>query len=74
MKIDKKFIIYYVSGSIEFPNKKEECYKKQKEIELDMSKLFTNVKKSNHEATFPWDSTGESKSKYVQLILYLHLC
>ncbi len=65
---DKKFIIYYVSGSIKFPNKKEECYKKQKEIELDMSKLFTNVKKSNHEATFPWDPTGESKSKYVQLI------
>ena len=65
---DKNFIIHYVSGSIKFPNKIEECYKKQKEIELDMSKLFTNVKKSNHVGTFPWDSTGESKSKYVQLI------
>ena len=65
---DKNFIIHYVSGSIKFPNKIKECYKKQKEIESDMSKLFTNVKKSNHEAIFPWDSTGESKSKYVQLI------
>ena len=65
---DKNFIIHYVSGSIKFPNNKEECYKKQKEIELDLSKLFKNVKKSNHEATFPWDPTGESKSKYVQLI------
>ena len=65
---DKNFIIHYVSGSIEFPNKKEECYKKQKEIELEMSKLFTNVEKFNNEATFPWDSTGESKTKYVQLV------
>ena len=65
---DKNFIIHYVSGSKEFPNKIEKCYKKQKEIELDMSKLFKNVKKYNHEVIFPWDSTGESKSKYVQLI------
>jgi len=44
---DKKYKIYGVQGLIDFPNNIESCYKKQDEIEKEISSMFTGTKKNN---------------------------
>ena len=42
---DKKYTIHGVQGIIDFPNNIEGCYKKQDEIEKEISSMFTEFKK-----------------------------
>ena len=44
---DKKYKIHGVQGLIDFPNNIESCYKKQDEIEKEISSMFTGTKKNN---------------------------
>ena len=44
-KGDKKYIIYEISGIIDYANNVNECYPKQKEIISELSSVFPNVKK-----------------------------
>jgi len=44
---DKKYKIHGVQGMIDFPNNIEGCYKKQDEIEKEISSMFTEIKKKN---------------------------
>ena len=42
---DQKYLIYGMSGMIEFSNNINECYKKRDEIVKELSKIFKNIKK-----------------------------
>ena len=44
---DKKYTIHGVQGIIDFPNNIEGCYKKQDEIEKEISSMFTEIKKKD---------------------------
>ena len=44
---DKKYIIYGVQGVVDFSNNTEGCYKKQDEIEKEISSMFNEAKKKN---------------------------
>jgi hypothetical protein len=44
---DKKYKIHGVQGMIDFPNNIEGCYKKQDEIEKEISSMFTESKKKD---------------------------
>ena len=44
---DKKYTIYGVQGIVDFPNNIEGCYKKQDEIEKEISSMFTEIKKKD---------------------------
>ena len=44
---DKTYKIHGVQGLIDFPNNIEGCYKKQDEIEKEISSMFTESKKEN---------------------------
>jgi len=49
-KRDKKYIIYYLKGMIDYTKNIDDCYKKQIEVDKELSELFTNFKmtRSNH--------------------------
>ena len=65
---DKNYIIHYVSGTKVYNDKIQQCYKKQKKIVSEFSELFYNTKKQEGGGKYPWDTTGDSYTKYVQLI------
>ena len=44
---DKTYKIHGVQGMIDFPNNIEGCYKKQDEIEKEISSMFTEIKKED---------------------------
>ena len=47
IKHDKTYKIHGVQGLIDFPDNIGSCYKKQDEIEKDISSLFSEAKKKN---------------------------
>ena len=63
---DKKYIIFSIAGLINYDEKFDACLLKQKEIENEFSKIFTNAKKVKQNFEFDWDPTGESISQNVQ--------
>ena len=63
---DKNYIIYDIRGVIDYDDKIEQCYAKQKEIVKEFSLQFKNTKKKEHDFIFPWDSTGKSHVFNIQ--------
>ena len=61
--LDKKFILYAISGIIEYPNKNiEKCYKKISDIYSEITIMFPNAE-TEKEILYdaPSDSSGNSK-------------
>ena len=63
---DKSYKIYLIKASIKYDDKIKQCYAKQKEIVKEFSALYKNTIKYEKTATFPFDPTGKSNSRYVQ--------
>ena len=61
---DKKYIIYAVTGQIDYENIND-CFKKQKEIEDEFSSLLNNTKKKKWVQKHTQDKTGKSKVHWV---------
>ena len=61
---DKKFIIQTISGLI-FIKNSEECYKKQNQIDEDLSKLFKNISRQINKDNHSFDKTGNSKTRAI---------
>ena len=66
---DKKYIIYFIKGSIHFDNKLDECFKKQDEIQKEFSKIFNNASKYENTMKFDFDKTGKSKTHNITFYL-----
>jgi hypothetical protein len=59
---DKSFTTHSVGGQINFINKIDECYKKQKEIVKEIQLFFDNkIKPTTSKLTHPIDKSGKSK-------------
>ena len=65
---DNNYIIYSIKGSISYNDNIKECLIKQKEIVKEFSVLYKNTRKVEETATFPFDPTGKSNTRYVQFI------
>ena len=66
---DKKYIIYSISGMINFQDNIDNCLKKMEEIDLELSKMFKNLEKEEFDfAKHRVDKTG--KSKYITIMYY----
>ena len=65
---DKNYIIYDIRGVIDYDDKIEQCYAKQKEIVKEFSLSYKNTRKNETTFVFPWDPTGKSTNRYVQFI------
>ena len=61
---DKKYIIYSVTGQIDYENIND-CFKKQKEIEDEFSSSLSNTKKKKWVQKHSQDKTGKSKLHWV---------
>ncbi len=57
---DKKYIIYSVTGQIDYKNIND-CFKKQKEIEDEFSSSLSNTKKIKYAQKHSQDKTGKSR-------------
>ena len=57
-----------MSGTKAYNDKIQQCYQKQKKIVSEFFELFKDTKKQEGGGEYPWDSTGSSYAKYVQLI------
>ena len=58
---DKKYLIYYIGGTIYYDNNIKECYIKQKEIFKKLSSQYKSTREEKSTFIFPWDFTGKSK-------------
>ena len=65
---DKNYIIYMIKASLRYDDNIKQCYAKQKEIVEEFSVLYKNTRKVEKTATFPFDPTGKSNTRYVQFI------
>ena len=65
---DENYTIYYIAGGINYDDKMEQCYAKQKEIIEEFSLLYKNTKKVEKTSVFPWDPTGKSTNRYTEFI------
>ena len=65
---DEEFLIYRISGSMNFNNKIEKCYPLMNEIAEEFSKSFKNSKKQEFSNDHPVDETGRSKTKTISFI------
>ena len=61
---DKNYIIYSVTGQIDYKNIND-CFKKQKEIEDEFSSSLSNTKKKKWVQKHSRDKTGKSKIHWV---------
>lgn len=59
---DKNYIIYQITGVLEFPNDVKKCFLKKKEIKKELSETFPNIKSSSYDFIFPQDKSGKSKA------------
>ena len=59
---DNNYIIYQITGVLEFPNNIKKCFLKQKEIKEELSKTFPNIISSSYDFIFPQDESGRSKA------------
>ena len=58
---DKKFNLHGIEGTIYYKNKIKDCYKKMDEIDLELSEVFKNAKKSDKDTyKHSYDKSGES--------------
>ena len=67
---DKKYLIYYIGGTISYDNNIKECYIKQKEIFKELSSQYKSTREEKSTFKFPWDPTG--KSNVYTLTLYFN--
>jgi hypothetical protein len=60
---DKKYEIYGLSGTMEYPNNIKDCYKKMDELILELSELFKDsaIKTDKKTNKHPVDKSGKSK-------------
>ena len=66
---DKKYIIYSIEGLMNFQDNIDNCIKKMKEIDLELSKMFKNLEKEEFGfAKLRQDKSG--KSKYTTTMYY----
>ena len=63
---DEKFLIYLITGAIEFTNDFSGCKKKQKEIVKEISKMFIGTKKDEGTYKHRADPTNRSILYYVR--------
>ena len=66
---DKKFLIRGLAGFIYYLDSIEDCYSKQKEISLEISKVLKDVAKQIDNGKHPGDETG--KSTYSRISFFL---
>ena len=62
--LDKKFIIQALGGVL-FTENGSDCYEKQKQIDKELSIIFTNTKKEKNNRNHDADKTGKSKTKAI---------
>jgi hypothetical protein len=59
---DKKYEIYGLSGTIDYPTNIKDCYKKMDELILELSELFKDTIKTDKKISkHPVDKSGKSK-------------
>ncbi len=63
-KKDQKFIIQTISGLLFIKNQKE-CYKKQNQIDEELSQLFKNTSRQTNKNNHSFDKTGNSKTRAI---------
>ena len=66
---DKKYIIYYIGGTIKYDDKIKQCLTKQREVYKEISSQFNIIRKEEESFPFPWDSSGKSMNHYISLFL-----
>ena len=64
---DKKYLIYYIGGTIYYDNNIKECYIKQKEIAQDFSQVFENSKKDGPHKMKHLDVDPSGESIYTDI-------
>ena len=69
LKKDKKFKIESIAGFIDCKHDINICYKKQKEIDKSIKKLFQNAKREVFEYKHAGDKTGNTKEKDIVYFL-----
>ena len=69
LKKDKKFKIESIAGFIDCKDDISICYKKQKEIDKSIKKLFQNAKREVFEYKHAGDKTGNTKEKDIVYVL-----
>ncbi len=62
---DPKYIIYAINGQITYENINN-CLNKQKEIDIEFSKIFKNLKRNQYDHKHSQDSTGKSHVYRIQ--------
>ena len=62
--LDKNFIIQALVGVL-FTESGSDCYEKQKQIDKELSIIFTNTKKNKNNKNHNADKTGKSKTKAI---------
>ena len=72
---DQKYLIYGISGMIEFSNNINECYKKKDEIVKELSKIFKNTKKEtgtkdDYEGVYTGTFFTFESGDYIQVACY----
>ena len=66
---DKTYKVFAISGLIQFNNRINECYKKQKEIDNDISSLFNNslvTRTTKNKIKYRGDKSGKSFFKNIK--------
>ena len=61
---DKKYIVYGLSGIIDYRNNIEDCYEKKDEIFKEIKGMFKNLKISHKTKPHPRDANSKTVSSY----------
>ena len=69
LKKDKKFKIESIAGFVDCKNDISFCYKKQKEIDKTIKKLFQSAKREVYDYKHSGDKTGNTKEKDIVYLL-----
>lgn len=62
---DTNYIIQAIYGVKYYENNINDCYKKQKEISLELDNQFKNSIKNSNELPLHWDQSGKSSMKRI---------
>ena len=68
-KDDYQYKIESVVGQLLYEKNIDKCYKKKKEIILELDEIFINAKKVNHKKNHSGDPTGNSKNEFTNYTL-----
>ena len=67
-KKDNQYIVYGISGSKDYNNNIDQCYKKQKQIFNELKTLFKNTENvENNLKKLQWSKTATTKQSYMKL-------